>query len=125
MTHCDHDAFTGDEGPIGELGRRPKRWRCDQCGLYRFDDETVYRVEDGLAFVSRPVDAWQKDLHAFISDLLKASADLMRTQISITTATIEEDYDGPPDVAVEGWRPATKAEIAGKDQRTSVPNDVP
>lgn len=29
---CPHVSLSGDEGPISELGRMPKRWRCDECG---------------------------------------------------------------------------------------------
>jgi hypothetical protein len=29
---CPHISLSGDEGPISELGRTPKRWRCDECG---------------------------------------------------------------------------------------------
>lgn len=30
--NCPHDSLTGDEGPVSELGRMPRRWRCDECG---------------------------------------------------------------------------------------------
>lgn len=33
MSDCPHDSYSGDEGPVSELGRMPTRWRCDQCGL--------------------------------------------------------------------------------------------
>jgi len=51
---CDHASESGDEGPIADLGRMPKRWRCDSCGRVRCDAEpwpfkagTIVRDEDG------------------------------------------------------------------------------
>lgn len=35
---CPHDSYSGDEGPIVELGRWPLRWRCDGCGHIRYDN---------------------------------------------------------------------------------------
>lgn len=35
---CDHVAWSGDEGPVAALGRMPRRWRCDGCGLVRDAD---------------------------------------------------------------------------------------
>lgn len=35
--HCQHESWTGDEGPIAELGRCPVRWKCDGCGVMRSD----------------------------------------------------------------------------------------
>jgi hypothetical protein len=29
---CPHEAWTGDDGPVADLGRMPERWRCDGCG---------------------------------------------------------------------------------------------
>jgi hypothetical protein len=34
---CPHDSESGNEGPIAELGRWPRRWRCDSCGRVRVD----------------------------------------------------------------------------------------
>jgi hypothetical protein len=28
---CTHPSLEGDEGPISELGRMPRRWRCCEC----------------------------------------------------------------------------------------------
>lgn len=36
---CTHLSYSGDEGPIRDLGRMPNRWRCDQCGHVDLDSE--------------------------------------------------------------------------------------
>ncbi len=33
QAECEHLSWSGDEGPIAELGRMPLRWKCDECGL--------------------------------------------------------------------------------------------
>jgi len=35
--HCQHESWTGDEGPMSELGRWPRRWKCDGCGVIKTD----------------------------------------------------------------------------------------
>lgn len=38
---CPHDSFSGDEGPLVDLGRWPVRWRCDGCGHIRRDEDEL------------------------------------------------------------------------------------
>lgn len=37
---CPHHDCDGDEGPISELGRMPRRWRCRACGAVLEDEST-------------------------------------------------------------------------------------
>lgn len=32
---CPHLSWSGDEGPVALLGRMPRRWKCDGCGMLR------------------------------------------------------------------------------------------
>jgi len=41
--HCEHTSLSGDEGPVTELGRMPKRWRCDECGTITGRSSVVSR----------------------------------------------------------------------------------
>ena len=34
---CPHFAWSGDEGPVSKLGRWPRRWKCDTCGMVKTD----------------------------------------------------------------------------------------
>ena len=35
---CPHDSWSGDEGPVSMLGRMPKRWTCDGCGITKWEN---------------------------------------------------------------------------------------
>jgi hypothetical protein len=37
LNPCPHLSWTGDEGPVSELGRMPRRWKCDGCGAIKED----------------------------------------------------------------------------------------
>lgn len=42
---CPHIQWTGDEGPISQLGRFPHRWRCDDCGVVRMNDQRETTID--------------------------------------------------------------------------------
>lgn len=50
---CSHTSWTGDEGPVEVLGRMPRRWKCDGCGVIKTDPPapdhatTVYDLSIG------------------------------------------------------------------------------
>lgn len=37
MVKCGHEALSGLEGPVEELGRWPEVWACDGCGKITID----------------------------------------------------------------------------------------
>lgn len=56
---CAHLSYSGDEGPIRDLGRMPKRWRCDQCGHIDLDSELreLERTDPEVADAAARLDA--------------------------------------------------------------------
>lgn len=80
-TDCPCISFSGDEGPIVDLGRMPVRWRCDECGQLEepamVDPEAPQQIIEGsgyripmrqLSNISVSASAYAKELECALEE---------------------------------------------------------